>query len=113
MRPEILTVPLPLILPTIVMLELIEETPRSRLASLVTAAQVKVLGCASVGLTLAFPNMSCSFLPGIETGSTDDAWERHGLFRCGAFIAARSLSSVDQYSETPPEHLASTVAEAM
>ena len=52
MRPEILTVPLPLILPTIVMLELIEETPRSRLASLVTAAQVKVLGCASVGFSL-------------------------------------------------------------
>jgi hypothetical protein len=47
-------------------------------------------------------------MAGRETGSTDDAWERHGLFRCGAFIAARS-----QYSETPPEHLASTVAEAM
>jgi hypothetical protein len=23
-------------------------------------------------------------------GSTDDAWERHGLFRCGAFMAGRS-----------------------
>jgi hypothetical protein len=29
-------------------------------------------------------------MAGRETGSTDDAWERHGLFRCGAFIAARS-----------------------
>src|ERR1700737_1108815 len=29
-------------------------------------------------------------MAGKETGSTDDAWERHDLFRCGAFIAARS-----------------------
>jgi hypothetical protein len=25
-----------------------------------------------------------------ETGSTDDAWERHGLFRCGRRLAAHS-----------------------
>src|SRR6266403_3750871 len=39
--------------------------------------------------------LNSGFIPvvgmaGKETGSTDDAWERHGLIRCGAFIAARS-----------------------
>jgi hypothetical protein len=29
-------------------------------------------------------------MAGRETGPTDDAWERHGLSRCDAFIAARS-----------------------
>jgi hypothetical protein len=62
MRPEILTVPLPLILPTIVMVELIEETSKLRLGSGVMAGQVKELDCVSVGLSLGFLNMSRSFL---------------------------------------------------
>jgi hypothetical protein len=42
---------------------------------------------------------------GKGTGSTDDAWERHGLSRCVAFIPARSHRPSDQCPETPPEHL--------
>jgi hypothetical protein len=34
--------------------------------------------------------------------STDDAWERHGLFRCGAFIAARSHRSSINIRKRPP-----------
>src|ERR1700730_17704675 len=55
MRPEILTVPLPLILPTIVMLELIEETPRSRLASLVTDWHRNRINGRRLGTARPFP----------------------------------------------------------
>ena len=48
-----------------------------------------------------------------RTGSTDDAWERHGLFRCGAFIAARSHRPSINIRKSPPEHLPLTIAEAM
>ena len=48
-----------------------------------------------------------------RTGSTDDAWERHSLFPLWRLHSGPQSSSVDQYSETPPEHLASTVTEAM
>ena len=51
------------------------RSPRSRLASLVTAAQVKVLGCASVGFSLGFPNMSCSVLLALYTDLPAD--QRH------------------------------------
>jgi hypothetical protein len=42
-----------------------------------------------------------------ELGSTSNARERHGLFRCGAFLAARSrCPSIQKCSElSPPEHL--------
>src|ERR1700736_6487189 len=39
---------------------------------------------------------------GKETGSTDDVWERHGLFRCGAFIAARSHGPSINIRKRPP-----------
>jgi len=39
---------------------------------------------------------------GTDTGSTDDAWERHGLFRCGAFIAARSHRPSINIRKRPP-----------
>jgi len=37
-------------------------------------------------------------------GSTGSAWERHGLFRCGAFRAARIRRPPIQYSRvvSPP-----------
>src|ERR1700738_1955555 len=62
--------------------------------------------------------LNSGFIPvvgmaGKEKGSTDDAWGGADLFRCGAFIAARSHRPSDQYSETPPEHLESSVADAM
>jgi hypothetical protein len=41
-------------------------------------------------------------MAGRETGSTDDAWERHGLFRCGAFIAARSHRPSINIRKGPP-----------
>jgi hypothetical protein len=41
-------------------------------------------------------------MTGKETGSTDDAWERHGLFRCGAFIAARSHRPSINIRKRPP-----------
>jgi len=39
---------------------------------------------------------------GRETGPTDDAWERHDLFRCGAFIAARSHRPSINIRKRPP-----------
>ena len=50
---------------------------------------------------------------GKETGSTDDVWERHGLFRCGAFIAARSHRPSINIRKRPPEHLVSSLADAV
>src|SRR3984893_16257383 len=51
--------------------------------------------------------LNSGFIPvvgmtGKETGSTDDAWERHGLFRCGAFIAARSHRPSINIRKRPP-----------
>src|ERR1700720_1095162 len=51
--------------------------------------------------------LNSGFIPvvgmaGKETGSTDDAWERHGLFRCGAFIAARSNRPSINIRKRPP-----------
>ena len=37
-----------------------------------------------------------------RTGSTDDAWERHCLFRCGAIIAARSHRPSINVRKRPP-----------
>src|ERR1700682_81223 len=67
---------------------------------------------------LHFRLLNSVFIPvvgmtGKETGSTDDAWERHGLFRCGAFIAARSHRPSINIRKSPPEHLPLTIAEAM
>src|ERR1700737_441093 len=51
--------------------------------------------------------LNSGFIPvvdmaGKETGSTDDAWERHGRFRCGAFIAARSHRPSINIRKRPP-----------
>src|ERR1700738_2765404 len=69
MRPQILTVPVPLILPTIVVLELIEEIASADSEASEAATGVRCNCCTgegarsfSVGLSLGFPNISWSFL---------------------------------------------------
>src|ERR1700724_374772 len=52
--------------------------------------------------------LNSGFIPvvdmaGKETGSTDDVWERHGLFRCGAFIAAHSHGPSINIRKRPPK----------
>src|ERR1700730_16742260 len=93
MRPEILTVPLPLILPTIVMLELIEETSRPRLASVVTAGQVKELDGVSGGCPSVFQTCRTCILSTRQEYDNLRANQRHHFAApCGRGIITPSMA---------------------